>query len=376
MSHRLGGRPAPSTTATSDYPRVLDDGRVEFGVHAPAAGRVRVRPGGASDSALGATPIELVRTADGTWRAGTNPLPPGFYYYWLEIDGVTVNDPGSSTCFGHERCVSMLEVPGPSAQTDYYAEADVPHGEVRRKLHCFTDGLWRRTFVYTPPGYDDDQHRRYPTLYLQHGVGEDESCWSTQGRADLILDNLIAAGAAEPMIVVMADGYADPSLRRVYLTAAWTRELVDRFERQLLTDVLPYVDRHFRTAPQPAHRAIAGLSMGARQSLVIGLANLDTFGWIGSFSAPPLGPIDPAISFRGALAHPAGVDRRLHLLWLGAGSAETRFVRRMNDLGRRLQEIGIAHEAYLVPDGMHEWQTWRACLAQFAQRIFRPPATG
>lgn len=369
----LDGARAATTGPSAQYPRVHPNGRITFQVELPSAHQVRLCPGGAPESGLGAGPMDLTRAEVGTWRLTVGPIPPGLYYYWLEVDGLAVNDPGSRCYFGHGHAVSAVEVPGSAAATGFYALTDVPHGQVRTRWH-HTGGAgdhWRRSVIYTPAGYDTELDRRYPVLYLQHGAGEDETGWVEQGRADLILDNLIAAGAALPMLVVMTDGYARPELRRPARSPARTTMIVDEFEQLLRKDLVPMVDATYRTLPDREHRALAGLSMGARQSLDIGLNNLDTFAWVGAFSPPPVEDVDPATSFRGALTDPAVLDRALRLLWVGCGTGEARFVHWCDDLHRVLTDLGVAHETFSAPGTAHEWPTWRACLHAFAQQVFR-----
>src|SRR5215469_533312 len=198
-------KPATSNVARAGYPRIHPDRRVTFRLRAPDAKGVKVQPGGA-DNGLGKGPYEMERSDDGNWTVTIPPAVPGFHYYWLVVDGVAVNDPGSETFFGYGKPTSGVEVP--EKGVDFYDAKDVPHGEVRAFwYHSRVTGKPRRAFVYTPPGYDAGKGR-YPVLYLQHGAGEDERGWTTQGRANFILDNLIAAGRARPMLVVMDRGYA------------------------------------------------------------------------------------------------------------------------------------------------------------------------
>jgi len=364
---------AQTTGPGAEYPQVHPDGLVRFQLELATAGDVRVCPGGAPDSGLGAGPLPMTRTDDGVWTVTVGPVPPGLYYYWLEVDGTPVNDPGSRCYTGHGRAVSAIEVPGPADATAWYQLADVPHGDVRTRRHHTTGehAGWRRSVIYTPPGYDEQPQRRYPVLYLQHGAGEDETGWVDQGRADLILDNLIAAGAAEPMIVVMTDGYAWPRLRRLARSPQRSRTIVDAFEHVLLHDLVPLVDSAYRTVPDAQHRALAGLSMGGRQALDIGLSNTEHFGWVGAFSPPPIEDLDPATSFRGALADPAGLDAALRLLWVGCGTGEARFVEWRDRLHGLLADLGVEHEVFSSEGTAHEWPTWRACLHAFAPLLFR-----
>src|ERR1017187_2149245 len=191
-------KPASSNVMGSEYPRVHSDSRVTFRVKAPDAQKVQVQMGQRFD---------MVKGDDGNWSVAGPPQVPGFHYYYLVVDGVTVSDPGSESFFGAAKQSSGIEIP--EKGVDYYEAKDVPHGEVRSRWYFSKiTNAWRRCYVYTPPGYDENTRMRYPVLYLQHGSGEDERGWSIQGRVDFILDNLIAAKKAKPMIVVMDKGYA------------------------------------------------------------------------------------------------------------------------------------------------------------------------
>src|SRR5262245_17706869 len=274
-------KPATSNVPRAEYPRVHPDGRVTFRLKAPDARKVQAQPGGA-DNGLGKGPYDMERGADGTWTVTTPPAVPGFHYYWLLVDGVAVNDPGSETFFGYGRPTSGVEIP--EKDVDFYDAKGVPHGEVRALwYHSKVTGKARRAFGYTPPGYDAAAGTRYPVLYLQHGAGEDERGWTTQGRANFILDNLLAAGKAKPMLVVMDNGYAD--------RVGEAPRMFDfrGFEAVLTGELVPKIDATYRTHADRDHRALAGLSMGGMQALQIGLTHLDTFATVGSFSGPPLG---------------------------------------------------------------------------------------
>jgi hypothetical protein len=186
-------RPASTNVRAAEYPRVHPDGRVTFRIAAPNAKVVQVQPGGA-DNGLGAGPFDMTRDAEGVWTTTTPAGVPGFHYYWFLVDGLAVNDPGSETFFGYGRPTSGIEAPEAPADADYYQPHDVPHGEVRARWYFSKlTGQWRRAHIYTPEEYDAQPTKRYPVLYLQHGSGEDERGWMTQGRMNWIMDNLIAA---------------------------------------------------------------------------------------------------------------------------------------------------------------------------------------
>jgi enterochelin esterase family protein len=361
-------KPASSNVPKAQYPRVHDDGRVSFRLKAPEAKKVQLQPGGA-DNGLGKRAYDLERGSDGTWTVTTPPAVPGFHYYWFLVDGVAVNDPGSETYFGWGRPTSGVEVP--EKGVDFYDAKDVPHGEVRALwYHSKVTGKPRRAMVYTPPGYDADPGKRYPVLYLQHGAGEDERGWTTQGRANFILDNLIAAKKAKPMIVVMDNGYADrPATTGAPPASA--RFDFKPFEEVLIGELVPKVDATYRTLADRDHRALAGLSMGGMQALQIGLAHLDTFASVGAFSAPQFGKFDPATSYNGVLRDAAAFNKKVRVFWLGAGGAEERFAVGVKAMHDALDAAGVRHAVFITEGTAHEWQTWRRSLYDFAPRLFR-----
>jgi enterochelin esterase-like enzyme len=264
----------------------------------------------------------------------------------------------------------------------------VPHGQLR-KVWYFSKltGTWRHALVYAPPGYDEKRTERYPVLYLQHGGGEDETGWIRQGHANFILDNLIASGKAKPMLVVMAYGYArragqqapdlagkgfgSPEFRKAM------QDMMAAFEADVTEALIPFIDKTFRTIADRDHRAMAGLSMGGMQTFHITLNHLDLFSHIGGFSgaagALTLGrDLDPKTDYNGVLADPAAFAKKVHILWLGVGTAEPERMRDgIRKLHASLTEAGIAHVYQESPGTDHEWQTWRRNLNDFAPRLFR-----
>jgi enterochelin esterase family protein len=360
--------PASSNVPRAEYPRVHPDGKVSFRLKAPDAKKVQVQPGGA-DNGLGKGPYDMERGVDGTWTVTTPAAVPGFHYYWLLVDGVAVNDPGSETFFGYGKPTSGVEVP--EKGVDFYDAKDVPHGEVRALwYHSKVTGKPRRAMVYTPPGYDANTKERYPVLYLQHGAGEDERGWTTQGRANFILDNLIAAKKAGPMIVVMDNGYAD---RAGAGPPAGGPPRFDfgPFEEVLVRELIPKVDATYRTLADRGNRALAGLSMGGMQALQIGLTNPDAFASVGAFSAPPFGKFDVTTSYKGAFRDAAAFNKKTRLLWVGAGTAEERFAAGVKTMHEALDKAGVKHVVYESKGTSHEWQTWRRSLNEFAPLLFR-----
>ena len=365
-------RPATSNVRDAEFPRVHPDLRITFRVQAPEAQKVQLQPGG-NGNGLGAGPLDMVRGTDGFWSMTTPPAVPGFHYYWLLVDGVAVNDPSSETYFGFGRPTSGVEVP--EQGVDFYDVKDVPHGEVRaRWYHARTTDAWRRAYVYTPPDYDKNTGARYPVLYLQHGAGEDERGWSTQGRANFILDNLIAAGKARPMVVVMDCGYTFPI--RVPFGAVPTVQELEQigevFGNLLIADLIPMIDATYRTIPDRERRAMAGLSMGSMQTLQITLNHLDTFAYIGAFSGPfsRLKGFDLQNTASGVFSDPAAFNQKVRLFWLGAGTAEERIHGLAKAAHEALDRAGVRHVFYESLGTAHEWQTWRRSLNDFAPRLF------
>jgi enterochelin esterase family protein len=366
-------KPATSNVPRAEYPRIHPDRRITFRLKAPEAKKVRVQPGGAGNG-LGNGPFDMERREDGTWEVTTPPAVPGFHYYWLIIDGVAANDPSSETFFGYGKPTSGVEVPEPGV--DFYDAKEVPHGEVRALwYHSKITGLPRRVFVYTPPAYDADTSVRYPVLYLQHGAGEDERGWVTQGRMNFILDNLLATGKAKPMIVVMGNGYAakpaptgaNPQPGRP------APSLFDftTFEEVFVGELLPKIDENYRTIADRDHRAMAGLSMGGMQTLQIAPKHLDKLSYIGTFSGPNMGGFDAKTSYGGAFKDASAFNGKVHLLWLGAGTGEERFATLIRAMHESLEKAGIKHAVFESPGTAHEWQTWRRSLHDFAPRLFR-----
>lgn len=342
-------------------------------MEAPRADTVQLAPPGDS---LGAEPIALSRGAEGVWTVTIQSPAPGFHYYRLEIDGLLVNDPNSLAYSRYGRAVSGMEIP--EAGNNLWELADVPHGDVRGHWYfASTTGEWRQLWVYTPPGYDDDPEQRYPVLYLQHGSGEDETSWYRQGRVGIILDNLVAAGTTLPMIVVMGSGYASPPPEPgTPPSAANGSRIVDEFAELLTVDVVPELDRHYRTVPDRAYRALGGLSMGGRQALAVGLARLDTFAWLAGLSPAvwlrtevnPNWAVDP--DWADTLLAGAG-GHRPERVFLSAGTAETRFVDAVGDLERMFAAAGVAHTTYLSQGTGHEWTTWRRSIVELGPLLFR-----
>lgn len=372
-------QPATTNVWGAEYPRVDGQGRIQIRIKAPDATKVRL-------NFWSGPKIDMQKQPDGFWSVTTEPLVPGLHYYTLVIDGAEVSDPGSKAFFGGTKYASAVEIPEPGET--YYDINDVPHGQVREVWYpSKVTGGWRHALVYLPPNYDEQAKTRYPVLYLQHGGGEDETGWIRQGRANFILDNLLQAGRAKPMIVVMAYGYARragvpaPDLsNKPFGSPEMLKAIADMravFEDDLLQALIPFVDRTYRTLADREHRAMAGLSMGGMQTFEITLRHPDTFSYIGCFSGAGtflLGnnKLDPKKDYGGVFADPAAFARKFHLLWLGVGTQEPERMRAgLLSLHTALEAARIPHVWYESPGTDHEWQTWRRDLRDFAPRLFQ-----
>jgi enterochelin esterase family protein len=263
----------------------------------------------------------------------------------------------------------------PSPGEDFYSPKDVPHGDIRARYYFSkSTGLTRRCFVYTPPDYDTNLTERYPVLYLQHGMGEDARGWATQGRTGIILDNLLAEGKAKPMLIVMDDGGIAAGVQRSRggsgarggPPGGWGGD----FTKALIEDIIPMIDATYRTMPDRQHRAMAGLSLGGTQTWQITQSHLDTFAYIGSFSAPFGFPEVPG-GFNGLLDDPAAFAKRVNVLFISVGTAEGGPTSGSGRFHQALEQAGIKHVYYESPGTAHEWQTWRRSLHEFAPLLFQ-----
>ena len=380
-------KPASTNAPAREYPKVDSQRRVTFRLLAPEAKSVRVFN------------TDLTKGADGYWTGTTAPLDPGFHYYTITIDGVAVADPNSESFFGAGNVRSGIEIP--DAGVDFYDLKNVPHGEIRARWYTTASGEARQAYVYTPPGYDQNTKTRYPVLYLQHGMGEDRRAWPTQGRTNLILDNLIAEKKAVPMIVVMEDGGITPGMggargaapappRSGGAPAAGPAPAGPPrgdgargarggggrgpalapmpFVTGLVKDVIPMIDKTYRTLPDREHRAMAGLSLGGTQTYQITEANLDKFAYIGIFSAP-FGFPGVESGYGGLLKKPDEFAKRVRLFYVSMGSKEGATTGR--SIHEDLEKAGIKHVYYESPGTAHEFQTWRRSLHGFAQQLFK-----
>jgi enterochelin esterase-like enzyme len=341
-------KPATSNQRGKQYPQVNSEGRVKFHVAAPQAQNVTV-------SFRDSSPF--IQGEDGAWIGITRPLDEGFHYYTINIGGAEVPDPNSMFFFGANRWGSAVEVP--AHDQDFYALKNVPHGKLREVLfHSKSTDSARRAFVYTPPDYDQDLNRRYPVLYLQHGWGENEYGWGVQGRAHLILDNLIVAGRIRPFIVVMIYGMTNETPFGGLRTFD-----IRPFETVLIDEVIPFIDDNFRTLPDQAHRAMAGLSMGGMETKLITLKHLDKFSHIGLFSGGNIRLED--------ISDMASFQAKNKLVFVSYGSREERGATAARESTAALKQAGINSHYYESPETGHEWQSWRRSLYQIAPLLFQ-----
>lgn len=354
------------------YPMVNSEGRVRARVLAAQAQSVALDIGGKK--------YPLTKGDDGAWIGESQPQDAGFHYYQLVIDGAQVPDPNSLYFYGASRWGSGVEVP--AQDQEFYALKVVPHGQLRQNLFFSKSAnSVLRCFVYTPPDYETNPAKRYPVLYLQHGGGEDETGWGSQGRTGLIMDNLIAAGKARPFIIVMANSYVpgtdfgfgpgspnqppvtnSPYSRAITGPGGRSYNLV-AFARMLIEDLIPYIDGNFRTLADQPHRAMAGLSMGGMQTRAIALANLDKFSHLGIFSGGSFAPTD--------LPDLEAFKQKNKVVFFSYGSREERGATAAKAHADTLKSAGINSHYYESPLTGHEWQSWRRSLHAFAPLLFQ-----
>jgi enterochelin esterase family protein len=339
-------------------PEVHADGTITFRVKAPEAKAVSV----VAIETL--PPAPMTRDEAGIWSVTVGPLPPAIYSYAFQIDGAVVTDPRNPNVKVWIQSNSMVEIPGSAATL-----GDVPHGVVH--MHTYKSGVTgteRGLVVYTPPGYDAARSETYPVLYLLHGFGDNQRAWMDVGKANVIADNLIAAGRAVPLVIVMPYGHGVPP-EDAGTGSPGRGENNARFLKDLETEVMPLVEKSYRVATTPERRAVAGLSMGGGQTLTLGLKRQDLFRWAAAFSsAVPEG--DPKSFFDQAAADPQGFNGRQKLLWIGVGSKDSLFDRNQA-FDKWLTATGITHEYVVTDGGAHTWLVWRSYLEQVLPKLFR-----
>jgi enterochelin esterase-like enzyme len=350
------GSPASTNVRSAKYPQIFPDNRVMFRIKAPDAQKVQVDL---------VKKYDMTKDAEGFWSVTTDTVSEGIHYYSLLIDGVAVADPASETFYGMGRMASAIEIP--STNGSFYALKNVPHGEIRMKRYysnVFND--WRRFYIYTPPGYDIADGKKYPVLYLLHGGGEDERGWSTQGKTDLILDNLIAGQRAKPMLIVMMDGNTGGGL------ASFGERSLQTFENELTKVVIPFVEENYKAATSAADRALAGLSMGGLQTLYAGVRNHHMFSSLGVFSsgwfANNTTLSDPHYTF--LKSNVSAINRDIKNFWIAMGGEEDIAYKNCEVMLEKYDEIGIKYQYSEYPGG-HTWPVWRNNLYKFAPLLFR-----
>jgi enterochelin esterase-like enzyme len=360
----VGSKKATTNVPRASYPQILPDRSVLFRVKAPDADSVKI--------SLGKT-YNMVRDTGGYWFVKTDPVIPGFHYYSLIIGGLPVADASSYSFFGMSRMASAIEIP--EEGVNFYKPQNVLQGAVRSKwVYSNVTGEWRNIYVYTPPQYEKDLNKKFPVLYLQHGGGEDQRGWAYQGNVGYIMDNLIAEGKAVPMIIVMNSGYA------VYAGTQITEQAPDQhsteaafaaFEDMMLKDIIPFIDKTYRTLSDNENRAMAGLSWGGKQTMDLTLKNLDKFSWIGGFSGGPRLTANDDLKkvYNGVFADAASFNSKVRLLFICNGTAEGNSP---IQTAETLRSAGIKNVVtYQSPETAHEWLTWRRCLHEFAPLLFR-----
>ena len=352
------------------YPRVLKDNSVMFRVSAAQAQCVQVD--------LGGTKYDMERHEGGSgpqsgiWTVTTNPQVPGFHYYSLIVDGVSVADPASQSFFGCSRWSSAIDIPEPGM--DDFEVHDVAHGQVRT-VHYYSrvEEAWRPLMVYTPAGYDEGK-QDYPVVYIQHGGGEDHRGWMEQGRTAQIMDNLIAAGKAVPMIVVSANSNVRSSSGG-FGGGGYSWQGMQTFRSELLENVIPFVEKTFRVKKDRKSRAMCGLSMGGGQSFYIGLRDPEVFANVGVFSTGMFGGIRGASSFDlekevpGMLSDTKTFNKQFDVFFLSCGEQDPR-IEYTRNIVKKMRDGGVEVLFNSYP-GDHEWQVWRKSLHEFAQYLFK-----
>lgn len=352
------GVPAATNVRSAKYPQILPDNRVVFRIKAPEAQKVQIDLGKKYD---------MVKDKEGFWEVTTEVISEGIHYYSLLIDGVALADPASETFYGMGRMASGIEIP--SVNGAYYALKDVPHGETRMKRYYSTvTNSWRRFYVYTPPGYDENPNEKYPVLYIMHGGGEDERGWGTQGKADIILDNLIAEKKAKPMLVVMIDGNVSSGGG----IASFNEQVLRTFENELKQCVIPTVEKSYRVATDAKNRALAGLSMGGLQTLYAGIRNTNLFSYLGVFSsgwfANRTELSDPQYEFM--KKNVDMINNNLKVFWISMGGKEDIAHNNCQVMMAKFSEMNIKYTYSEYPGG-HTWPVWRHDLFEFSQLLFK-----
>ena len=403
-------KPASTNQEGQEYPMVNSQRMVRARISAPNATSVKLDIGGVK--------YDLVKDAEGVWTGESAPQDEGFHYYQLNIDGASVPDPGSKYYYGASRWGSGIDVP--AADEEFYTVKNVPQGSVNEVYYysTVTENM-RHCYIYLPAAYRENPTKKFPVLYLQHGMGENETGWSAQGKTGIIMDNLIAAGKAVPFIIVMDNGLnaipAHPDTTQANRPpfpgmgqrpqGQWGQNGerpqgpppgmrpggqggfqgapggqgrpdgqrgprpggprrgfggFNGFQEVLLKDIIPMVEKNYRVIADPEHRALAGLSMGGMQTHMITLANPKTFAYVGMFSGGTFNTEE--------LKDATDFKKTNKVLFMSCGGKEPMGV---DKAAEDLKALGINAHSYISPETAHEWQTWRRSLYQFAQLLFK-----
>ncbi|MEI8075457.1 MAG: alpha/beta hydrolase-fold protein [Bacteroidota bacterium] len=351
----VAGAPAQTNVRGANYPQIFADQKVLFSIKAPDAKKVQVDLG---------RKYGMVKDSFGIWTVTTDSISEGFHYYSLIIDGIAVADPASQTFYGMGRMASGIEIP--FAGGGYYALRDVPHGDIRiKKYFSKVTNSWRQLYVYTPPGYDISPKENYPVLYILHGGGEDETGWSSQGKTDIIIDNLIAAKKAQPMLVVMPDANMGGP--------AFDESGLKKFESELNSTIIPFVENNYRVIADANHRALAGLSMGGIHTLYTGIKHTDQFSYLGVFSSGWIVPNQNEIAnnqYDFLKNNSSTVNTNLKQFWIAMGGKEDIAYKNCQLMLSKFDEMKIKYSYSEYPGG-HSWPVWRNNLYNFAQQLFK-----
>jgi enterochelin esterase-like enzyme len=348
------GRSAETNIRSAKYPQILPDGRAVFSIKAPEAQKIQLDLGKKYD---------LVKSGEGVWTVTTDSLSEGIHYYSLIIDGVAVADPASESFYGMSRMASCIEVPFKGDR--YYEVRNIPHGDIRvKRYYSNVLNSWRTFYMYTPPGYDENTTEKYPVLYIQHGGGEDQRGWATQGKTDLILDNLIAEKKAVPMLVVMADGNLPIN--------SFGEEALKVFEKELKMSVIPFVEKNYRVKADAGNRALAGLSMGGLQTLYAGIKNTDMFAYLGVFSSGWFANQNELTDgqYEFMKNNSEKINANLKQFWISQGGKEDIAWKNCQVMVSKFDEMKIKYTYSEYPGG-HTWPVWRNNLYNFSQLLFR-----
>ena len=340
-------KPSTKNQPGQEYPQVNSQGYARFRIVAPAADSVRVSLGLGGQGGT-----KLTKNAEGIWTGTTaGPMDEGFHYYHVNVDGGTFNDPGAKNYYGSVRWESGIEIP--AHDQEFYALKNVPHGRVQQILFPSpSTKTSRRAFVYTPPAYHENPEKEYPVLYLQHGWGEDETAWSNQGHANLIMDNLLAEGKTEPFLIVMTYGMTNE------IKWGGLKDFdIKHFQTVLVDELIPYIDENFRTIADEEHRAMAGLSMGGMETKMITLNKPDVFSHYALLSGGTYSPED------------LQNQKDVKLVFISSGSKER--PEAVKSSVEELKNAGFNAVSYVSEGTAHEFQTWRRSLRELAPLLFK-----